>query len=324
MTTLVTGATGFLGGRLVHHLRERGETVIALGRNSEKLAELAAIGAQVHRCDLTDRLHPTDIDKSDEINCVVHCAALSSPFGALTDFEAANVTATLRLCDFAKLLEIPRFIHISSPAIYYRPQDQFLIHEDMDLPNPVNHYARTKAQAEQIALREMGTNTIILRPRGIYGHGDTALMPRLMKAAASGTLPLLREGTARTDITHVDDVVAAILCSRSDASRAQQIFNISGGIGLCLKDVIETVGARLSIPIRWRKAPVPLAMGAARIMEGLAAVGGWKSEPRATPYSVGLLAYSQTLDISRAATILNWQPKVSFEQGLIEALGSAR
>lgn len=323
MATLVTGATGFLGGRLVRYLRTRGETVIALGRNETKLEELANVGAHTHRCDLTENLEPSHIKGSGGIDCIVHCAALSAPFGALADFEAANMKATEQICAFAKQLEIPKFIHISSPAIYYRPQDQFLISEDVDLPNPINHYARTKALAEKTVLREIGAEAIILRPRGIYGRGDTALMPRLMAAASAGPLPLLRGGIAQTDITHVDDVVAAIIASRGIEQTEQQIFNISGGVGISLKEVIDTVGDQLSIPIRWRAVPVPLAIGVARLMEKLTEIGGWKNEPKATPYSVGLLAYSQTLDISRAAKLLNWQPSVDFERGLAEALGSA-
>ncbi|TIV90047.1 MAG: NAD(P)-dependent oxidoreductase, partial [Mesorhizobium sp.] len=90
------------------------------------------------------------------------CAALSSPFGRLADFEAANVTATHNLVDFARRQGVSRFVHISSPSVCFAFRDQLGLAEDAALPEPVNHYARTKREAERIVLGQPDIRPVVL------------------------------------------------------------------------------------------------------------------------------------------------------------------
>ena len=97
--------------------------------------------------------------------------------------------------------------------------------EDSLLPTPVNTYAQTKRQTEQIVLAATGVDPTVLRPRGIYGAGDTTLLPHLLRTAAKRPLPIFRD---KIDLTHVDDVVSAILAAMG-SDVAGEIFKISGG-----------------------------------------------------------------------------------------------
>ncbi|TIW38369.1 MAG: NAD-dependent epimerase/dehydratase family protein, partial [Mesorhizobium sp.] len=127
------------------------------------------------------------------------------------DFEAANVAAMRNILDFATRQGISRFVHISSPSVCFAFRDQLDLAEDAALPDPVNHYARTKREAERLVLAAPAIHPVVLRPRGIYGAGDRALLPRLIKAAKNRPLPIFRDGRARIDLTHVDDVVDAVM-----------------------------------------------------------------------------------------------------------------
>ena len=313
---LVTGATGFLGGALVRKLSRDGVCVVATGRNRQKLDELPLPGRHRFAADL-NALDPADFpSRLDGVTTIIHCAALSSPWGSYADFHAANITATERMIALAKGLKVEHFIHVSTPAVYFRFEDQLNVIEDMPLPAPVNAYAHSKGIAEN-KVAESGLPYTIVRPRGIYGAGDNALLPRLLRAARIGPLPRFRQGRAVTDITHVDDVVDALcaIVKRRDEA-AGRVFNISGGEALSIRTIVERVGAASSTEIRWRDLPIMPVLAAVRFNEFLARLHPRRPEPRVTAYGLGIFAFSQTLDLSNARRRLAWRPKINFEEGL--------
>ena len=317
----ITGATGFLGGALCRRLLADGARVLALGRDPEKLAALSALGAETLSHDLSDG---PPLSQGAGISHVVHCAALSSAWGTRAAFEAANIDGTRSALAFARANGARRFVHISTPSVYFRFRDQPGVREDAPLPPPVNAYAATKGEAEALVRAETGLDTLILRPRGLYGTGDAALLPRLLRAAQSGPLPLIREGTAETDLTHVEDVVDAVIAAlNAPANLTARVFNVSGGQPLPVRLIAESAATRAGISVRWRKMPAGLVFGAARILEFGANLHPGKPEPRVTAYGAGLFAFTQTLDLTAARTHLRWTPRIGFEEGLARTFEAA-
>lgn len=313
MRVIVTGATGFLGGALSRKLASDGHEVIAMGRDRARLAGLSAYAKSTLEIDLAS----PPILSGIEADAVVHCAAKSSPWGHTEDFVRANITGTRTAIGLARRSGARRFVHISTPSIYFQFRDQPNVSESTPLPRPVNAYAHTKREAERLVLDAMDMDPIILRPRGIYGRDDTTLLPRLMKAAARRALPLMNEGRAATDLTHVDDVVDAAIAALNVTTPLQQrIFNISGGEALNVRHVANAAGRLAGIDVRWRRMPASVVFAYARAAELLARLDPRNVEPSITRYSAGLFAFTQTLDISAAAKQLSWRPKVSFADGL--------
>ena len=317
MRILVTGATGFLGGHLVRRLLNRGDTVIAVGRNADRLETLAQAGADTIAHDIS----VAPLPPTGRVDACVHAAALSSPWGPEQAFQLANVDGTRHVLASARASGSRRFVHISTPSVYFRFTDQLDVREDLPLGEPVNSYARTKRQAERLVLAETTLDPILLRPRGLYGAGDTALLPRLLKAAASRALPLLRDGAAVTDLTHVDDVVSAVeaaldLPPMPNAGPERRVFNISGGQPLAIREIVEAAAVRTGLSIRWRPLPVSLALGAARVSETICRLLPNRPEPPVTAYGIGIFAFSQTLDLSAARDTLGWSPRIDFQTGL--------
>lgn len=311
--TIVTGATGFLGGAVARRLLAERAPVIAVGRNREKLAALARLGATPVDLDLVHGALPQTLPPATYL---VHCAALSSPWGARSAFEAANVHGTQRAMDLARAAGVQRFVHISSPSVYFRFADQERVPEDTVLPPPVNAYAATKAKGETLVLTDPALDPIILRPRGLYGPGDTALLPRLLRAARQRPLPLMRGGNAATDLTYITDVVDAVLAAMRAPSPASRIFNISGGQALSIRTVAEQAATKAGIQVRWRQLPWSAVQTVTRLNEALHTALPGRPEPAVTAYGAGLFAFRQTLDISRARDQLGWQPRITFEEGL--------
>jgi nucleoside-diphosphate-sugar epimerase len=314
MRVLITGVTGFLGGRLARQLVLAGHDVYGIGRNGKLLKPMSAIGVNALKVDIHD-LNAYDVRHPPEI--VVHCAGLSSPFGALSDFERANVQGTRKMVDLALEWDVKRFVHISSPTVYAQLKDQADVQETAPLPTPINHYARTKRRSEEV-LGPIWNRSIVLRPRGLYGQGDTSLLPRLMRAVQAGPIPVLRGGEAKTDITHVSDVVRAITAAMEASSVAcGEIYNISGPEKLRVLSVIEKAAELSGLQVRFKKVPFGPALALAKLSD-FWSHNVTKKEPRVSPYVLSLLGFEQTLSTQKASDKLKWAPKVSFEDGLKE------
>ena len=314
---LVTGATGFLGKAVLQKLGTQG---IAQGRDALRLEELERQGFGTIVWTLPGPA-PATSDFGD-ISAIVHCAAYSAPFGLRRDFQSTNVAGTKAVLGLAKALKVKKFIHISSPSVYFSLKDQLDVHEDTDLPKPFTLYAESKIAAEELVRASPEVGPIILRPRGIYGPGDRSLLPRLLTAAKQRTLPRFRNGRAKIDLTFVDDVVDAIFAAL-DAKMipSGRCFNISGGEVLSVEHIVERACARAGVIPRWRDMPLLPAVWTAGLTEKIAMQVPGNREPPITRYAVGLFAFEQSLNILRAKNELGWSPKVSFTEGLDHTFG---
>ncbi|TYC79856.1 NAD(P)-dependent oxidoreductase [Stappia sp. BW2] len=322
---LVTGATGFLGGALIRHLHAKGSNPIALGRNEVPCQQLEAEGFDVVRMDLSQPCDPQRFAPFGPVSAIVHCAALSAPWGPRSAFQAANVSGTKHLLRLAGALGVRRFVNISSPTVCFEMKDKENLQEDDPLPPPINAYAATKADAERLVLARADLGPINLRPRGLYGAGDTTLLPRLLTAARKRPLPLFREGAASIDLTHVDDLLSAVDAAFAAPPACEgETFNISGGEPLPVRFIVDRVCAAKGVPVRWRKRPLAPAVLAAKLLERASLMMPGVGEPPVTPYTLGLFAFRQSLDISKAARLLGWRPQIDFETGLAITLGEGK
>jgi len=318
---LVTGATGFLGGVLTRRLKSLGHDVVATGRDPAKLAALAGAGVETLALDLAQSCAPQSPIACDG---VVHCAALSSPWGSRAAFYQANVVGAQSALQLARAAGARRFVLISTPSVYFRFQDQVGVREDAPLPPPVNAYADTKRQAEKLVLAAPDLDPVVLRPRGLYGPGDTTLLPRLIAAARSRALPLMNGGRAATDLTYIGDVAdAACAALNVSAPLRQRVFNISGGQALNVRDVAERAAKSARCAVRWRAMPAWLVLAYARAGEAICNMLPQRPEPAITAYGAALFAFTQTLNIEAAKAQLGWSPRVSFDEGLARTFAGA-
>ncbi len=317
---LVTGATGFLGGVLARRLKAQGYDVIGSGRDAAKLAALARDGLETLALDLAE---PHIALPTIACDGVIHCAALSSPWGRRADFHRANVSGAQNALRLANTAGARRFVHISTPSVYFRFRDQIGVREDAPLPPPVNAYADTKRQAEKLVLAETRLDPLVLRPRGLYGPGDTTLLPRLLAAAQQRALPLMNDGRAATDLTYIDDVADAACAALTAATPQQRVFNISGGEALRVREIAERAAERARCAVSWRRMPAWLVLAYARASELACGLLPRRPEPSITAYSAALFAYTQTLNIDAAKAQLGWSPRVRFEEGLARTFEGA-
>jgi len=318
---LVTGATGGLGRSLVPALIRAGYKVRATGRNAELGAILEKDGAEFISADLRA---PLPHDLLSGIDTIFHLAALSSPWGLRKEFETVNIDITNRLLEKARQKNTETFIFTSTPSVYTGSSDRLDLSEDDNLAAPfANHYALTKYIAENnvIAANSDSLQTAVLRPRAITGPNDTVLLPRLLRAANSGYMPLPNNGRAKIELTDIRDVVSALVKADQTRDKANgHVFNISSAQPRPLRDLLKLIFSSLDKNVRFISQPGGVFIGTAGILEILSSIIPGRPEPLATRYSMKALAYSQTFDISKARAFLNWSPRFTPEETIEFAL----
>jgi len=318
MRLLITGATGFLGRRTVEILRHQHE-IIAVGRNNKIGQLLVGQNVEFIACNLENEHEVLNLPTNFDV--IIHSAALSSPWGKWEDFYQANVVASRNLIKLArKSKHLKRFVHVSTPSVYFDFKDRFNVRETDPVADPAPcFYTKTKLMAEQELLQNYKQDNfpiIILRPRGLFGPGDTSIIPRLIKAKESGRLPIIGNGKNITDLTYVDNVVEAIDCSIQAKSEVNgEIFNITNGEPTKLWDFLSSVLVDIGLTPPTRKLPYSLMFIISYISEFLCRILPFGREPALTRYTTGLLAKSQTLDITKAKNMLKYKPKVSLTEG---------
>ena len=313
MTVLVTGATGFLGGYVVDEFMTNGYRVIAAGRDQKKLRALKTKGVQTFRGDLSSLSKITE-----PIDIVVHAAARSTVWGSWKVFYSDNVLGTQSVVDFCRRKKIKRLVFVSSPSVYSSAGDRLHITESaVDPHNRLNNYIRSKIAAERV-VRDASTEikTVILRPRGIIGVGDTSIVPRLLAANASFGIPLFNGGSNIVDLTCVENVALACRLAAESPNAVGKTYNITNGEPRKFKDIVRQLFDGLGVEPRFRYRNVRVVYGVAMIVEGMYRLLRIKAEPPITRYTVCTLGYSQTLNISRAKRDLGYKPKIGLDKGI--------
>ncbi len=330
MKVLVTGATGGLGRTACEYLLAQGIPVHGIGRNVGRVADLLKRGLQFTEMDLAWADEAALARRFKDVDAVWHCAALSAPWGAMGDFYNSNVVATRKVLSAALAQGVKRFIHVSTPALYFNFEHRLNVPESYLSPRLVNSYARTKHQAELEVENAVATSggalqAVVLRPRALFGPNDQVLIPRLLRAAREhgGRLPLPNGGHTLLDLTYLENVVDAMwLATTAQGLSPCEVLNISNGEPVVLSDVLRSLSRQLGEPFTLRALPYPVMKAAASLMELKAAVTG--KEPALTRYSVGALAFDMTLDISKARARLGYSPRVGVAEGLARTVAALR
>ncbi len=321
MKVLVTGATGFLGQKLVQRLaQEEGVVVTATGRRTSVDFSYASEKVVFVQACLELREEAERVVQGHDV--VFHCAALSAPWGSWRSFYNSNVKATSYLLDACEKYAVSRVVHVSTPSVYVDSQNKWGVHENTRFPKKfVNRYAASKYMAEECVRKAVarGVSVITLRPQGIIGAGDTSIMPRLLQAAQKGVFPRVGGGRTHIDLTCVDNVVDAMLLAwKAPSTLNGRVYHISNGEPVLLYPLLEEVFESLGVHVKYQKIPFRVAYLLGYLVEKWHSLFRLKKEPVLTRYSACVLGRTRTLDISRARRELGYVPQKTVAQGVHE------
>jgi nucleoside-diphosphate-sugar epimerase len=305
MKILLTGASGFVGSSFLKRFSERSNLEIhGTGRRPAPFPNYT-------RHDLTNPLH---LDFTPDV--VIHAAARALPWGSRADFHAQNVTATANVLDFCRRRNVLNFVYLSSSSVFYREADQENMTEATSIgPDFVNDYARTKYEGE-LLVRNFPGRRVILRPRAVFGPGDTVLFPRLLAAAQAGKMYRFdRPGPpARGDLIYIDTLCEYMLTAATNSS-VQGEFNLTNGKPIEIESFLFGIFAQLGIPLPSKSLSCQRALQIATAIEWFYKVFLPRREPPITRFGIGVLAYSKTFDISKSLASLG-PPAVSLQEGV--------
>lgn len=319
MEILVTGGTGFLGQHLVRALLADGHHMYVMGRSMAPAQALLAAGAVPVVADLRDHERVQEVCRGME--AVYHVGALSAPWGRYADFHAINVGGTQAVIAGCRLHAVRRLIYVSSPSVVFDGHDQVDATENVPYPrNFASSYSQTKKLGEDLVhdAALFGLETVIIRPKAIFGPGDQALLPRLVAAARQGRLPQIGKGHNLVDLTYVENVVHALCLALTAASATGKTYTITNDEHVPLWEMIRLVLRRLGLSTKLRVLPLTTVLAAARLMELRATLTG--REPLLTRYSATILARTQTYNIKAARRDLGYRPLLSVADGVERTL----
>jgi nucleoside-diphosphate-sugar epimerase len=310
----VTGGTGLVGRHVIAALARRGDAVRALARTDRAVAEVAALGAEPVRGDLSAATrHGTLMAGCD---AVVHAAATVLSGGSWEAWREANVLGTERVVRSAAKLGV-RVIHISSVAVYGHRLASGLDRpghdEGFDLehaPTPRDPYERSKREAELVVwqvARETGLSAVALRPCVLYGEGDRHFSPRVAKVLRRGAVPLIGGGTNHMTLVYAGSVAAAVVAAL-DRPAVDGPFNLTNDGTPTMREFVERFAAGLGVRPRWVRIPRRLAWSVARLWDRSAGalLAPWQAVSLSS--AVQFLAGENPYSSSRAARLLQWRP----------------
>jgi nucleoside-diphosphate-sugar epimerase len=318
MIVLVTGGSGFAGGRLVTHLVEGGHEVHALARSAESADRVAALGATPVRGDLADLADgpPAWTAVLSACDAVVHAAAYMEFWGPDRVFEERNLRPTVALHEAAVRAGVRRFVLISAASVSSGTQRAPVVDEDTDEGRPNLAYSRAKLAAERalLAAPSAATETVVLRPPFVWGAGMSTL-DQIVSAVQHGQFAWVDGGRHLVDFVHVDNLAHACVLAL-DHGRPGGVYYVTDGAPRPAREFMGALMETRGVTPPERSVPRPAAAVVATLMEAAFRLARRDVAPPLTRWVVAWLGRDRSYDITRARTELGYEPVVAVEDGV--------
>lgn len=307
---LITGASGFVGARLLERCVNEGLAVSCITRSASRI--IPHVGAHhitrgfEFADDLSEPLRGQDV--------VVHCAARvhvmkEYAINPLVEFRRINVAGTLHLAQQAAAAGVKRFIYLSSVKVNGEETFGGSRFTAKDSGRPTDVYAISKDEAE-IGLRSLallsGLEVVIIRPPLVYGAKVQGNFKTMLSAIYCGIpLPFAAIHNKKSFVA-LDNLADLLLCCVAHPAAANQTLMVSDDDDISTPELLRHVGLLMGRPARLFAAPKML-------LHAVAAMAGHSA-------AVSRLVGSLQVDISDTRTLLNWTPVVTVKQGLLQAV----
>ena len=313
---LISGASGFLGGRLAQMLAERGIPTRVLARSSSNLDHLDGYAIEVVRTDLVESAALTAA--MEGVSHVFHCAGCSTDWAPATTYFEANVEGTRALLLAARHAgKIKRFLHISTTDVYGYPR----VPCDEDHPRtfvglPYNETKCLGEAAAWEASEKTGLPVTILRPATIYGPRGSAFVTDIAKLLREGSMALFDSGRVRGGFCYVDNVADAMIAAATSDNTVGRAYNITDETNMTWKQYVLALADGLGVKRPWLNLPSSVAIPLGHAMETAYRVLPLPGRPLLTRHAVLLCSRDQEYPVTRAKQDFGFHPNVSFADGM--------
>jgi len=319
---LVTGATGFLGKRLVELLVQKGYPVRALSRKLSNIEKLKGLPVEIYFGDVSDIQSLTTAFQGVDI--VVHAAADTS--GSEEDGRLNTIQGTRNVIDLSGKLKIKRLIYISSCSVYgvtdYKEWE--LVTEDSSLeryPEKRGHYTNAKFQAEEIvtaAMKKGHVPIVCLRPGTIFGPGGEIFTPMMGFSLGAKLFVIIGRGDFVLPFVYVDNLVSAIIQAIDKKESIGKIYNVVDPDNPTKKQYVESLLKRLYPRSKFIYVPYTIFFSMVFCQEILTKL--LRRNPFLTRYRLTSSQKNIRYDSRRLQQNLDWNPEYSFKSAIDKML----
>ncbi|MEQ8819882.1 MAG: NAD-dependent epimerase/dehydratase family protein [Sumerlaeia bacterium] len=314
----VTGGTGFVGGHLCNRLRETGFTVRALARRGSRRGALEALGCELVEGDLSDE--EALRRGAQGASVVLHVAGLTKTarpdaFLEVNGEGTKNVLIAAQEAGFTG-----RFVLLSSLAAAGPARDEATPRTAADPLRPVSDYGRSKRLGEQYAEHARSAFPVtILRPGAIYGPGERDIYEMIKPVAKTG-LSVEAGPPIRVQMTHVEDVVEALLVAAQRPEAANQTYFVNDTQAWTVAEIMDLVGEILERKVRHVRLPLAAGRGLAAVLDGVGKLRGKPVSPLTRDKMREVAGGSWIADSTPFAQECGWRAKWALPDGLRQTL----
>jgi nucleoside-diphosphate-sugar epimerase len=312
----VTGGSGFLGRHLIAELVARGVSVRALARSEASISVVRTAGAEPTRGDLDDVQALTEGMKGCDV--VFHAAANAKVKGDASVFMRTNVVGTKNVLSAARGARVRRLVHVGTEAVLAGGAP--IVRADETWPYPAHlagPYPLSKALAERavIAANGKALETVVVRPRLIWGSGDTSVLPDIVLAVKQRRFAWISGGRYLTSTSHVRNVVEGALLA-AEKGTPGEVYFVTDGEPVEFRAFVTEMLATQGVDAGDREIPRWLAKVVARAT-------WWMKNPPVTRSEIALAGGEVTVDDGKARRDLGYRGTMTRDAGLAEmrALG---
>jgi nucleoside-diphosphate-sugar epimerase len=322
-TAFVTGGSGFVGGRLLRRLARDGWAVRALARSERSADAVAAAGAEPVHGDLDQ----VEAMRAGAAGCDVafHAAAFVKEWGKLSEFEHGNVVGTLNALEACRAAGVRRFVHVGTEAALLAGEPLVNVDETAPLrPDSPAPYASTKARAERAVVEasSSGFETVVVRPRFVWGVGDGTILPGLADAVRHGRFSWIGGGRHRTSTTHIDNAVHGLVLGAERGHPGEAYF-VTDGEPVVFREFVTDLLATQGIEAPDKNVSPGIVRALAAAGEAAWRVFPLPGGPPITRFTSWVASLETTIDISKARRELGYEPVTSIADGLAELRDAA-
>jgi nucleoside-diphosphate-sugar epimerase len=330
MKVLVTGATGFIGGRLVRRLARDGHEIRCLVRPTSQVEVLEELGTELVTGDVRDL--DTVRRAVHECEIVYHLAAIANPSAVTpyTVYETVNVQGSKNMLEAAvDSPKLQQMVVASSIAATGPSRDGKPLTEASPR-RPITNYGRSKVVVEDLCQeyhREKSLPVVVVRPPMVYGIGDRDWLG-LFRMIGSGGMPLLGvplpgDHENLLDFCYVDNLVEGLILAATRERAIGQVYFLSDERPYRIREIIEAVAEALGASAPMRFWPLWLAKSLASALDAIGFV--IRQDMPLDRRTVRWMTTSYWVcDVSKARAELGYAPSISLAQATKQTVDWAR
>jgi 2-alkyl-3-oxoalkanoate reductase len=312
---LVTGATGFIGSRVIHKLLQNGVAVKVLALPNEAIPAQWADKVEIVRGSISD---PSAVEKAAAgAKTIIHLVAIVTDWGDEKKYWEFTVEGS-RLIFEQAVKNNARAVLASSIVVYGDKIYSQPCPEETSYGKTFGPYSRTKQAQEKLAweyYKNKGMKLTIVRPANVFGPRSGPWLHDVINVLKSGSPGLISGGNMNAGLAYVDNVADILILAGSTDKALGRAYNASDGSDVTWKQYFSDIARIIGVQ-NPKSIPRPLAAFGAYLLEGIWKLFGIQTRPLITREALNLTGSDNRIPIDRVRNELGYTPQTSYAEAL--------